>query len=310
MTTYVLQRIALLIPSLLVVYTITFFLMQATPGSPWNDDGGRPIPPQVVERLNERYGLDRPIWEQYTTFLWGIVTRGDLGDSYTRVGQSVNTIIRNFFPVSLQLGLVAMLIAVVFGVTLGIVSAVYHNTWIDRLATFLAIVGISTPNYVVATVLVVLLAVTLGWLPTSGWEGPFSRRVIIPAAALALAPMALIARYTRASMLETLRLDYVRTARSKGLRGRVILVRHCLPNALMPVVTVAGVAFTEVVTGSFFVETITGVPGIGRYFVTSVTARDYPVIIGTTLLFATVVMTMNLIVDLLYFFINPKLRYA
>jgi ABC-type dipeptide/oligopeptide/nickel transport system permease component len=309
-TTYVLQRLALIVPSLLAVYTITFFLMHATPGSPWNDDGGRPLPAHVIERLNQRYGLNRPVYVQYGTFLWGIVTRGDLGESYTRIGQSVRTIIRNFFPVSLQLGIVAMLIAVSAGVTLGIVGAVWHNTWIDRLATFTAIVGISTPNYVVATVLVILFAVTLGWLPTGGWEGPLSRRIIIPALALALGPMALIARYTRTSMLETLRLDYVRTARSKGLPGRLVLVRHCLPNALMPVLTVGGVAFTEVVTGSFFVETITGVPGIGRYFVTSVGARDYPVIIGTTLLFATVVMTMNLIVDLLYFLVNPKLRYG
>lgn len=310
MTTYALQRIALLVPSLLAVYTITFFLMHATPGSPWNDDGGRPIPPQVVERLNERYGLDQPVWRQYATFLGGIVTRGDLGDSYSRVGQSVATILRSFFPISLQLGLVAMAIAVVAGVALGIASAVYHNTWVDRLATFLSIVGISTPNYVVATLLVLLLAVQLGWVPTGGWDGIFSKRIIVPALALALGPTALIARYTRASMLDTLRLDFVRTAKAKGMAGRRVLLRHALPNALMPVLTVAGVAFTEVVTGSFFVETITGVPGIGRYFVTSVAARDYPVIIGTTLLFAVVVMTMNLIVDLLYFLVNPKLRYG
>lgn len=310
MTTYALQRILLLIPSLLAVYTITFFLMHATPGSPWNDDGGRPIPPQVVERLNARYGLDQPVWRQYFTFLGGIVTRGDLGDSYSRVGQSVATILRTFFPISLQLGIVAMTIAIIVGVALGIVSGVYHATWIDRLATFVSIIGISTPNYVVATLLVLLFAVNLGWLPTSGWDGIASPRIIIPALALALGPTALIARYTRASMLDTLRQDYVRTARAKGMRGIRTLLRHALPNALMPVLTVAGIAFTEVVTGSFFVETITGVPGIGRYFVTSVAARDYPVIIGTTLLFATVVMVMNLVVDLLYFLINPKLRHA
>jgi ABC-type dipeptide/oligopeptide/nickel transport system permease component len=307
---YAIQRLLLLIPSLLAVYTITFFLMKATPGAPWNDDGGMPLPPQVIERLNEKYGLDKSVAHQYGSFLWGIVTRGDLGESYTRAGRSVRRIITDFFPISFQLGLLAMLIAVVAGVTLGIVSAVWHNSWADYLATFVSIVGISTPNYVVATVLVVLLAVVLGWLPTGGWDGPFSNRVIIPALALALQPTALIARYTRSSMLETLRLDYVRTARAKGMSTRRVLLRHCLPNALMPVVTVAGVAFAEVITGSFFVETITGVPGIGRYFVTSVAARDYPVIIGTALLFATVVMVMNLIVDLLYFFINPRLRYA
>lgn len=307
--TYALQRLLLFIPSLLAVYTITFLLMQATPGSPW-DDGGQPLPAHVIERLNERYGLDRSIWYQYWSFLHGIITRGDLGESYHRIGQSVRGIIATFFPISLQLGLMAMAIAVTAGIVLGIISAVWHNTWVDYGATFLAIVGISTPNYVVATVLVIVFAVMLGWVPTGGWEGPFSNRVIIPAVALALHPTALIARYTRASLLEVLRLDYVRTARAKGVRQRFVLIRHCLPNALIPVVTVAGIAFAEVVTGSFFVETVTGVPGIGRYFVTSVTARDYPVIIGTTLLFAAIVMTMNLLVDLLYFVINPRLRYG
>lgn len=308
MSQYILKRVLLLFPSLLAVYTITFFLMQATPGSPW-DRTGRPLPAHVVERLNEKYGLDAPIWEQYVTYLWGIVTRADFGASYNNVGRDVSEIIAAFFPVSIQLGLVAMAIAVFGGILLGIVSAVNHNKLADYIATFVAIVGVSTPNYVVATVLVVVLAVQLGWLPTGGWDGLFSVKVFIPAIALAFSPMALIARYTRTSMLEVLRLDYVRTAHAKGVRQHFVLLRHSLPNALIPVVTVAGIAFTEVVTGSFFVETVTGVPGIGRYFVTSVTARDYPVIIGTTLLFATVVMIMNLVVDVLYSVLNPRVRY-
>jgi ABC-type dipeptide/oligopeptide/nickel transport system permease component len=310
MARYALQRLLLLVPSLLAVFTLTFFLMRATPGSPWDDRGGRPLPAHVVERLEARYGLDRPVYVQYWSFLTGIVTRGDLGDSYSRVGQSVTGIIRSFFPVSLQLGLVAMTVAIIFGITLGILGAVYHNRWIDYLSTFFAVVGVSTPHSAVATVLVVVFAVQLGWVPTGGWDGVFSSRILIPAFALALSPTALIARYTRASLLDILRQDYVRTARAKGAREAFVILRHSLPNALIPVVTVAGIAFTEVVTGSFFVETVTAVPGIGRYFVTSVTGRDYPVIIGTTLLFATVVMVMNLVVDLLYFLINPRIRYG
>jgi ABC-type dipeptide/oligopeptide/nickel transport system permease component len=308
MSRYIVRRVALLIPSLLAVFTITFLLMHATPGSPW-DRTGRPLPAQVVERLNEKYGLDEPVWRQYVIYLEGIVLRGDLGESYNRVGQDVGTILMRFFPISLQLGTVAMSIALLAGVSLGILSAYYHNTWLDRGATFLAVVGVSTPNYVVATLLIIVFSVYLGWLPTGGWDGIFSVKIIIPAAALALLPMALLARYVRSSMLEVWGSDYIRTARAKGVGERLILVRHGLRNALIPAVTVAGIAFAEVVTGSFFVESISAVPGIGRYFVTSVMARDYPVIIGTTLLYATIVMVMNLIVDILYTFLDPRLHY-
>ncbi len=305
---YIVRRTLLLIPSLLAVFTITFFLMHATPGSPW-DRTGRPLPAQVVERLNEKYGLDQPVWRQYLTYLENIVLRGDLGDSYNRAGQDVTTILMRFFPVSLQLGTLAMLIALLAGVSLGVLSAYHHNTLLDRVATFVAIVGVSTPNYVVATILIIVFSIYLGWLPTGGWDGILSIKAIIPALALALFPTALLARYVRSSMLEVWRADYIRTARAKGVRETLILLRHGLRNALIPAVTVAGIAFAEVVTGSFFVESITAVPGIGRYFVTSVMARDYPVIIGTTLLYATIVMVMNLIVDILYTYLDPRLRY-
>jgi ABC-type dipeptide/oligopeptide/nickel transport system permease component len=308
MRRYVIQRLLLLVPSLLVVYTITFFLMHATPGGPW-DRTGRPLPPEVIERLNAKYGLDDPLWQQYWRFLVGIVTDGDLGESYNRAGRDVRTILADFFPVSLKLGAVAMVIALVLGVSLGVLGAVKHNTVLDHLATFFSVVGISTPNYVVATVFVIVFAVYLGWLPAVGWNGVFSTAVLIPALALALPPMALLARYTRSSVLDVMRRDYVRTARAKGLNERGVLVRHSLRNALIPVATVAGIAFAEVITGSFFVESITGVPGIGRYFVSSIFARDYPVIMGTTLLYAALVMSMNLVVDLLYVFLDPRLRY-
>lgn len=305
---YLIRRLLLLIPTLFVIFTITFFLMHATPGGPW-DSTGRPLPLQAIENLNRKYGLDKPILEQYAIFLWGIISRGDLGESYSRVGQDVATIIKNFFPVSLQLGLVAMSMALLAGLTLGMVGALRHNTWVDHLSTFFAVFGVSTPSYVIATLLVVILAVYLGWLPTGGWDGVFSKRIIIPAIALSLQPTALIARYTRASVLEVLQQDYIRTARAKGLKERLVLIQHALRNALIPVVTVAGIGLADVVTGSFFVESVCQVPGIGRYFVNSVMARDYPVIMGTTLLYAGLVMIMNLVVDFTYAFLDPRIRY-
>lgn len=306
---YIGRRVLLLVPSLLAVYTITFLLMHATPGGPWDTGGGQPLPVHVIERLNEVYGLSDPMWQQYLNFLKGIVTEGSLGVSFARGGQGVTDIIARTLPVSVQLGLVAMVLAVVGGITLGTISALYRNTVTDYMASFFSIVGISTPSYVSASLLVLILAVTFGLVPTGGWEGILSVNIIIPSVALALHPMALLARYTRSSMLEVWGTDYVRVARSKGLRERWILLRHALPNALIPVATVAGIAFAEVVTGSFFVETITGQPGIGRHFVNSIFSRDYPVILGTTLVYATIVMVMNLVVDILYTFLDPRVTY-
>ncbi|HZQ09146.1 MAG TPA: ABC transporter permease [Anaerolineae bacterium] len=307
MTAYIVRRILLLFPSLLIVFTITFLLMHATPGGPW-DRNERPLPQNVIDTLNAKYGLDKPIWEQYGIFLSDVL-HGDLGQSYSHYGQDVSTIIVSFFPVSFQLGSAAMGVALVLGISLGLVSGVNHNSSRDYLASFFSVVGISTPNYVVATVLIIIFAIYLGWLPTGGWDGIFSVKIIIPVIALALAPMALIARYTRSSVLDVFHRDYVRTARAKGLKEQSILIRHVLRNALVPVVTVAGIAFAEIVTGSFFVESVTAVPGIGRYFVTSVSGRDYPVIIGTTLLFAAIVMIMNLVVDIAYVYLDPRVRY-
>lgn len=308
MSNYIVRRLLLMIPTILAIFTITFFLMHATPGGPW-DSTGRPLPLHVIENLNAKYGLDKPVYQQYLKFLWGVISRGDLGTSYSRVGQSVSGMIVDHFPVSLQLGLMAMAVASLGGVTLGLIGAIKPNSLLDNLTTFLSVIGISTPNYVVATLLVIVFAIWLGWLPTGGWDGIFSNKVIIPVIALALGPMAIIARYTRSSVLETLSQDYIRTARSKGAKEGYVFVVHALRNALISVVTVAGIGLANVVTGSFFVESILLLPGIGRYFVLSVTARDYPVIIGTTLLYASLVMVMNLVVDVVYTFLDPRIRY-
>jgi oligopeptide transport system permease protein len=305
---YILRRLLLMIPTILAIFTITFFLMHATPGSPW-DATGRPLPMHVIESLNAKYGLDKPVTEQYLIFLWGIISRGDLGDSYVRAGRSVSGLIADHFPVSLQLGLMAMALASVGGLTLGVLGALRPNSLLDNVTTFFSVIGISTPNYVAATLLVILFSIWLGWLPTGGWDGITSNRVIIPVIALSLGPMAVIARYTRSTVIGIKSQDYIRTARSKGLAEYNIYTAHVLPNVMISVVTVAGIALVDVVTGSFFVESILNIPGIGRYFVTSVTARDYPVIIGTTLLYATLVMIMNLVVDIAYTVLDPRIRY-
>ena len=303
---YAIRRILLLIPTLLAIYTLTFFLVHATPGGPWSQ-GDKPVPQLVLDRLNAAYGLDKPLWEQYTTYLWNVL-QGDFGPSFSSRSRTVSDIIGQTFPVSLQLGLVSMVIAVLVGVTLGTVGAIRHNTVIDYISSFLAIVGISTPSYVIASLLVLILASTFGLVPTGGWSGIFSKEIIIPSIALAFYPAAVLARYTRASMLDVLTADYVRTARAKGLSERAVIARHAIRTALLPVLTVSGVVFADVITGSFFVETIYSVPGLGRYFVSSISERDYPVILGTVLLFGFVISVMNLIVDLLYPLLDPRMR--
>jgi ABC-type dipeptide/oligopeptide/nickel transport system permease component len=302
---FIIRRILALIPTLLLIYSLTFFLMHSTPGGPW-DTGDKPIPADVQERLKAAYGLDKPLWQQYTDFL-GKAVRGDLGPSYTQRSRSVTDIIRETFPVSLQLAAVATMIATIVGIPLGILGAVRHNRPVDYLATFVSVFGVSTPSYVATSLLVLLLASNLHLVPTSGWDGVWSSKIIVPALSLALYPTAVLARYTRASLLEVLRTDYMRTARSKGLSERSILMRHGVRNALLPVITIAGVVLADVATGSFFVETIYQVPGIGRHFVQSISGRDYPVIIGTVLLLGLVVSVMNLIVDLIYPLLDPRI---
>jgi oligopeptide transport system permease protein len=302
---YLLRRVLLLVPIWLAVYTLTFVLMQLTPGGPW--DREKPVPREVREALDQKYGLNKPVWQQYTDYLVGVVTRLDFGPSYSSRSRTVNDIIGDFFPVSLTLGLMAMAVGAVVGVSLGVVSALRHNTWIDHLAMVFAIGGVSVPAFVVGPLLVIVFALGLGLVPTQGWGRP--DQAILPVLTLALTPAALMARYTRAAMLEVTRMDYVRTARAKGLGERVVVLRHALRNALIPVTTVAGVLLATVITGSFYVEFVFNIPGLGRYFVTAVTNRDYPVLMGVTLLFASAITIVNLIVDVCYGYLDPRIRY-
>lgn len=304
---YAIRRILLLIPTLLAVYTISFFLIHATPGGPW-DDAEKPVTPEVLKALNEKYGTGLPLWRQYTNYLWNAL-HGDFGPSFAQRGRNVSDIFRDFFPISLQLGILAIIISALIGITTGTFSAIKQNTIVDYFCTFGAIIGISAPSFVIASLLILLFANTLHLLPTGGWNGIFSKTTLIPAFALALGPAAILARYTRASLLDVLRQDYIRTSRAKGLNERGVIMRHALRNALIPVVTVMGLSFANVITGSFFIETTCNVPGIGRYFVKSVQGRDYPVMLGTVLMFAAIIAVMNLIVDLLYGVLDPRIAY-
>ncbi|HET7265723.1 MAG TPA: ABC transporter permease [bacterium] len=308
MGAYLLRRLLLAVPTMAVVYTVAFLLVHATPGGPW-DNAEKPLAPQVIENIRIKYHLNDPLWKQYLLYL-NDALHGSLGPSYVNTARDVSEIIADFFPVSLQLGVVAMLFAVGVGIPLGTLAAVYRNTAIDYAAIGVVVTGISIPNYVMATILVTVLAVYLHWLPTGGWGGIWDVRVIIPMVAIGFRPATTLARYLRTSLLEVLGQDYIRTARAKGLATRRVVVRHGLRNALVPIATISGILVADVITGSFFVETITRVPGIGRYFVTATTGRDYPVLLALALLFAVIIITMNILVDLSYAALDPQVRYG
>jgi oligopeptide transport system permease protein len=291
---------------MLLFYTLVFTLIKLTPGNPW-DTQEKPLSKDVLNLLAEKYHYNDPIWKQYLDYLQRIFLHFDFGPSYKR-NVSANEIVSRYFPVSLQLGALAFAIAVVLGVSLGVISAIKQNSLTDHIAMLFSVIGVATPSFVVITLMVIFLAVDLRWLPAFGWNGIFSKQVIIPAIALAFGPMAVIARFTRASMLETIRMDYIRTARAKGLAERPVMIRHALRNALIPVVTVSGLALADLLTGSFFVEAIYGVPGIGRYFVSTVADKDYPVLMAVTILFAALIWLMNFFADVAYAVIDPRVE--
>jgi len=307
MTTFIVRRVLWMIPSLLVVFTLTFVVVHATPGSPW-DESEKPLPEAVKQNLAKQYHLDDPLPKQYADYLINAL-HGDLGPSYRSVERSVSEIIAATLPVSAQLGLAAMLFALLVGIPLGTLAAVKHNTWVDYTASLITVSGLATPPFVRVSLLIVALSLGVAWLPTGGWNGIWDVRAIIPTLAIGLGPAAILARYTRSSLLEVLGQDFIRTARAKGLRELMIVVRHAMKNALIPVLTVAGVTLSNVITGAFFVERIYGVPGIGRQFVDSVTGRDYPLLLGIVLIFAILISVVNLLTDISYGYADPRIRY-
>ncbi|EQB38290.1 MULTISPECIES: ABC transporter permease [Virgibacillus] len=305
MAKYLLKRLAYIIVSLFFIITITFFLMQAAPGGPFASE--KKLTPALEEQMNEAYGLNDPLYEQYFNYLVNAFTF-DFGPSFKYVGQDVIEIITRSFPYSLILGIESILIALSIGVLLGVIAAVKHNKFGDYTAMVIAVLGISVPSFIMATVLQYIFAIKLGALPVARFES--FAHTILPAIALATTPLAFIARLMRSSMLDVLNSDYIKTAKSKGLGQRVVTYKHGLRNAILPVVSYLGPLVVSILTGSFIIESIFGIPGLGSEFVVSVTNRDYTVIMGTTVFFSVLLLVSILLVDLLYGLVDPRIKVA
>lgn len=300
---YLLRKTGILFFSLFLVASFTFCLMHAIPGDPFTQE--QAVPEEILRAMHQHYGLDQPLHIQYIKYLKNLAT-GDLGPSFKYPGYSVNAMIFKGLPVSVALGSFALVIAVGCGISLGLLAAFKHERWQDRSAMVAAVIGISTPSFILATFLQYVLAMQLDLLPVARW-GSFSHTVM-PALALAAGPMAFIARITRVSIVEVLQQDYIQTARAKGLGSLEIAVVHVLRNALLPVVTYAGPLIAGILTGSFAIEKIFGIPGLGQWYVLSIANRDYTVIMGTTLFYSFLLILSVFIVDLLYYAIDPRMR--
>ena len=308
MTKYIIRRLIGLIPTLFIIITISFFIIRIAPGGPFMAE--RALTEQVMANIEAKYHLDEPLIMQYLRYVWDIL-RGDLGPSYRYNDHDVNFYIFSSLPDSLFLGIVSLVIAIVLGVGAGMLASLKQNSWVDYTAMSFAVVGISVPLFVIGPVLMWIFAMKLGWLPTSGWiTGRYGWvTLIMPAITLMLPRFANIARLSRASMLEVLRSDYIRTARAKGLSERVVMFKHTLKGAMLPVVSYLGPAFAATVTGSVVVETIFRVPGLGRFFVQSALNRDYTLIMGTVIVYSVILIIMNFIVDIVYAFLDPRVSY-
>ena len=309
---FIARRILWMIPILFFVILITFTLMHLAPGSPWDKNGGRQLSDTVVKNLNIRYGLDKPVPQQFLLYVWNVM-HFDFGLSYQYQGKTVSTLLLESWPYTATIGALAFILIIPVGVGLGVIAALRQNTRVDYITMGFATIAASFPNFVIGVIMVVVFSVlayraTGGnfFLPAAGFGVDDS--LVMPVVTLALLPIAYTARLTRASTLETIRQDYVRTAWAKGLAERLVVLRHILKNSLIPVVTTLGPTFAFLVTGSVIIETVFAIPGIGRAFVTAIESRDYPMILGTTILFSVVVAMANLIVDVAYVFIDPRVR--
>ncbi len=311
MVAVVIRRLLWFIPVFFLVTGITFVTMHQLPGGPFDSEK---TPPSMVRQMEEVFGLNKPLIEQYGTWL-GSVAQLKFGPSLAQRGRPVEGFLLPALGVSAQLGALALLLALGVGIPAGIIAALNRGTWVDRSATFTAIVGVSVPAIVLGPVLYWTFGLTLGWLPVAKWAGlgqgiiPYLRHAILPAITLGAGLSAIIARLTRASLLQVLHEDYIRTARAKGLSRRVVTVRHALRNALIPVVTYLGPLAAAVLTGSLIVEQIFAVPGMGRYFVSGITSRDYPMVMAVVVIYSFIIVVVNLIVDILYVFIDPRISY-
>ena len=310
MAQYIAPRLLMVIPTLIAISLITFIIMHATPGSPMQPRApqANPLPPAAQEALAKKYGLDKPLWQQYLHYLRNIFTL-DFGFSYQYQTREVRDIMATTLPLSLHLGVMAMALAILIGIPLGVIAAINQNGPVDYLCSFIATLGVAVPNFILALFLIVLLVLLVPIVPrTGGWDSPIDW--VLPTLALSLGPIGIIARYTRASMVEVLRQDFIRTAYAKGPSDRQVIVRHVLKNGLIPPITILGPMFAAIGTGSPFVEKIFRVPGMGRFFVDSLIARDYPMIMAVILIYGAFLAIMNIVVDIFYGVVDPRIRLA
>jgi len=301
---FFLRRLAGAVPTLFIIIAISFFMIRLAPGGPFARE--RQVPPEVLAALNKQYHLDEPLWQQFGRYIWDLL-HGDFGPSFKYKDFRVTDLILQGFPTSLQLGLLAISLALVIGLTLGIWAALRQNTIVDYSTMGVSMLGIAVPNFVVAPVLTLVFGLMLGWLPVGGWGHPAN--YVLPVIALCLSQIASIARLMRASMIEVLRSNYVRTAHAKGLPERIVLRRHAIRAALLPVVSFLGPAIANIITGSVVIEQIFSIPGIGRYFVQASLNRDYTMVMGVTVFYGALIIFCNLLADLAYGLLDPKVRY-
>jgi oligopeptide transport system permease protein len=305
MLRYFLTRLTAAVPTLFVIVTITFFLIRAAPGGPFDQE--QTLPPEIMANLENAYGLDQPVWRQYGRYL-GALLRGDFGPSFKYRDFSVTELIGQGFPVTLELGSIAMVLALILGTASGIFAALHHNRAGDYATMSLAVVGIAIPSFVVLPFLGLLFGIYLHWLPVAGWEPGSIRHLMLPVVVLALPPLSVIARLVRASMIEVLRSHFIRTAIAKGLPLRTVILRHALRPALLPVAGYMAPAVASIMTGSLVVESIAGLPGIGRYMVQGALNRDYTLVMGMVIIYSTLLIFTGLAVDLLYAWLDPRVR--
>jgi oligopeptide transport system permease protein len=307
MLNYTIRRFLSAIPTLLVLVIASFLMIKAAPGGPFTSE--RPLPPQVLANIEARYGLDQPEWKQLWDYVTGILFNFDFGPSFKFKDRDVNDIIAQGFPVTLTYGTLSFLVASTVGIALGVAAAIRQNTWLDYLAVGISFAAQALPNFVMAPLLVLIFTYKLGWLPGGGWYGGQWQYLILPVAALSTSYMATIARITRSSMLEVLHSNYIRTAAAKGLPARSIIWRHAFKPAMMPVVSYLGPVFVYMITGSVFVDIYFSTGGLGRAYVNSALSRDYAVLLGVTVLYGALTIAFNLITDLIYGWLDPKIRY-
>jgi oligopeptide transport system permease protein len=304
MIRFVIQRLLQTIPVVWVIITATFFMIRFVPGGPFTAE--KAVTPEIMRNLEAHYGMNRPLYRQYLDYTWSLL-RGDLGPSFKYPTRSVNEIIADKLPVSVELGLISLAVALGIGLPLGVLAAVKRNTWIDYACSSVAMIGICVPTFVLGPLMILVFAIHLGWFNASGWYGPIDR--VLPSLTLGAVYAAYVARLTRGGMLEVLSQDYIRTARAKGASEARVVLRHALRGGLSPVVSFLGPAIAGIVTGSFVIETIFQIPGIGREFVNSAFNRDYTLVLGTVVLYAGFLIAMNLLADIALVWLNPRLKF-